>query len=56
VPGFYDDELVGFRVATHDELDLAREAAVAVDANVLLGLYRFLPQTAKARRGSAARK
>jgi hypothetical protein len=51
----YDDELVGCRVATH-ELDLAREAIVAVDANVLLELYRFLPQTGKARTGSAARE
>ena len=47
VPGLYDDEFVGFRVATDHELNAAlREAVVAVDANVLLGLYRFLPQTA----------
>ena len=47
MPGLYDQEFVGFRVATDDELDVAlREAVVAVDANVLLGLYRFLPQTA----------
>lgn len=47
VLGLYDDEFVGFRVATDDELNVAlREAVVAVDANVLLGLYRFLPQTA----------
>lgn len=47
MPGLYDDEFVGFRVPTDDELNVAlREAVVAVDANVLLGLYRFLPQTA----------
>ena len=47
MPGLYDDEFVGFRVATDDELDVAlRDAVVALDANVLLGLYRFLPQTA----------
>jgi hypothetical protein len=47
VPGLYDDEFVGFRRATDDELNIAlRDAVVAVDANVLLGLYRFLPQTA----------
>ena len=47
MPGLYDDEFLGFRVATDDELNVAlREAIVAVDANVLLGLYRFLPQTA----------
>jgi predicted nucleic acid-binding protein len=47
VSGLYDDEFVGFRVATDDEVNVAlREAVVAVDTNVLLGLYRFLPQTA----------
>jgi hypothetical protein len=47
VPGLYDEEFVGFRVATDDQLDAAlRAAVVAIDANVLLGLYRFLPQTA----------
>jgi len=47
VPGLYDDEFMGFRITTDDELNVAlREAVVAVDANVLLGLYRFLPQTA----------
>lgn len=47
VPGLYDDDFMGFRIATDGERDAAlREAVVAVDANVLLGLYRFLPQTA----------
>lgn len=47
MPGLYDDDFIGYRVATDDEKDVAlREAVVAVDANVLLGLYRFLPQTA----------
>lgn len=45
--GLFDDEFVGFRIASNDDIDVAlREAVVAVDANVLLGLYRFLPQTA----------
>lgn len=45
--GLYDGPFVGFRIPTHEETDVAlREAVVAVDANVLLGLYRFLPQTA----------
>lgn len=47
MPGLYDEEFVGFRVPSGDELNVAlREAVVAIDANVLLGLYRFLPQTA----------
>lgn len=47
MPGLYDDEFVGFRIPSSDELNTAlREAVVAIDANVLLGLYRFLPQTA----------
>ncbi len=47
VPGLYDEEFVGFRVCGRNEIDVAlREAIVAIDANVLLGLYRFLPQTA----------
>jgi hypothetical protein len=46
--GLYDGEFVGFRVATSAELDTAlREAVVAVDANVLLDLYRFRPQTSQ---------
>jgi hypothetical protein len=46
--GLYDGEFVGFRVATAVELDTAlREAVVAVDANVLLDLYRFRPQTSQ---------
>lgn len=47
MPGLYDDDFIGYRTATAEELNVAlREAVVAVDANVLLGLYRFLPQTA----------
>ena len=47
LPGLYDEEFVGFRVPSGDDLNVAlREAVVAIDANVLLGLYRFLPQTA----------
>lgn len=46
--GLYDGEFVGFRIASSDELDTAlREAVVAVDANVLLDLYRFRPQTSQ---------
>lgn len=46
--GLYDGEFVGFKVATSAELDTAlREAVVAVDANVLLDLYRFRPQTSQ---------
>lgn len=46
--GLYDGEFVGFRVATSAELDTAlREAVVVVDANVLLDLYRFRPQTSQ---------
>ena len=46
--GLYDGEFVGFRIASSEELDTAlREAVVAVDANVLLDLYRFRPQTSQ---------
>jgi hypothetical protein len=46
--GLYDGEFVGFRIASLDELDTAlREAVVAVDANVLLDLYRFRPRTSQ---------
>jgi PIN like domain len=46
--GLYDGEFVGFRIASSGELDIAlREAIVAVDANVLLDLYRFRPQTSQ---------
>jgi PIN like domain len=46
--GLYDGEFVGFRIASSDELDTAlREAVVAIDANVLLDLYRFRPQTSQ---------
>lgn len=46
--GLYDGEFVGFKIATSEELDTAlREAVVAVDANVLLDLYRFRPQTSQ---------
>lgn len=48
MPGLYDDDFVGFRIATSDELDTAlREAVVAVDANVLFSLYRFRAQTSR---------
>jgi predicted nucleic acid-binding protein len=48
MPGLYDDDFVGFRIATNDERDTAlREAVVAIDANVLLSLYRFRAQTAR---------
>ncbi|MEU5696913.1 hypothetical protein [Actinosynnema sp. NPDC020468] len=44
----YDGEFAGYRIASADELDTAlREAVVAVDANVLLDLYRFRYQTSK---------
>lgn len=46
--GLYDGEFVGFKIATPAELDAAlREGIVAVDANVLLDLYRFRPQTSQ---------
>ena len=46
--GLYDEDFVGYRVASPAELDAAlREAVVAVDANVLLDLYRFRPQTSQ---------
>jgi len=46
--GLYDGEFAGFKVATSTELDTAlREAVVTVDANVLLDLYRFRPQTSQ---------
>lgn len=47
MPGLYGDEFVGYRIPSDEELSLAlSEGVVALDANVLLGLYRFLPQTA----------
>lgn len=46
--GLYDGEFIGFKTASGGELDAAlREAVVAVDANVLLDLYRFRPQTSQ---------
>lgn len=46
--GLYDGDFAGFKIATPDELDTAlREAVVAVDANVLLDLYRFRPRTSQ---------
>lgn len=46
--GLYDGEFAGFKIASKDDLDAAlREAVVAVDANVLLDLYRFRPQTSQ---------
>ncbi|WP_394617985.1 PIN-like domain-containing protein [Lentzea sp. JNUCC 0626] len=44
--GLYDGEFAGYKIASAAELDTAlREAVVAVDANVLLDLYRFSPRT-----------
>jgi len=46
--GLYDGDFVGYRVASSEERDAAlREAVVAIDANVLLDLYRFRPQTSQ---------
>jgi PIN like domain len=46
--GLYDGDFVGFKIASSAELDAAlREAVVAVDANVLLDLYRFRRQTSR---------
>ncbi len=46
--GLYDGDFVGYKIASPAEVDAAlREAVVAVDANVLLDLYRFLPQTSQ---------
>jgi hypothetical protein len=46
--GLYDGDFVGFKIASSAELDAAlREAVVAVDANVLLDLYRFRLQTSR---------
>ncbi|NUT97643.1 MAG: DUF4935 domain-containing protein [Saccharothrix sp.] len=46
--GLYDGEFAGYKIASSDELDTAlRQAVVAVDANVLLDLYRFRYQTSK---------
>lgn len=46
--GLYDGDFVGFRTATDHELEVAlNSAVVAVDANVLLNLYRFRAQTSR---------
>jgi hypothetical protein len=46
--GMYDGEFVGYKIASSAELDAAlREAVVAVDASVLLNLYRFRPKTSR---------
>ena len=46
--GLYDGEFAGFKAASSEQLDAAlRDAIVAVDANVLLDLYRFRPQTSQ---------
>src|SRR5271165_2499042 len=46
--GLYDGDFVGYKMASSAELDAAlREAVVAVDASVLLDLYRFRPQTSR---------
>src|SRR4051794_20798113 len=45
--GLYDEDFAGFRLPSSDEVDAAvRDAVVAIDANVLLSLYRFRDQTA----------
>ena len=46
--GLYDGEFAGFKAASSEQLDAAlRNAIVAVDANVLLDLYRFRPRTSQ---------
>ena len=46
--GLYDEDFVGYKIASSAELDAAlSEALVAVDASVLLDLYRFRPQTSR---------
>jgi hypothetical protein len=46
--GLYDGEFVGFKIASSEQLDIAlREAVVVIDANVLLDLYRYRPQTSQ---------
>jgi PIN like domain len=46
--GLYDGDFVGYKIASAAELDAAlREAVVAVDASVLLDLYRFRPRTSQ---------
>ena len=46
--GLYDEDFVSYKIASPTELDAApREAVVAVDASVLLDLYRFRPQTSR---------
>lgn len=46
--GLYGDDFVGYRVASAPEIETAlREAVVAVDANVLLNLYRYRAQTSR---------
>jgi PIN like domain len=46
--GLYDGDFVGYKIASSAELDAAlREAVVAVDANVLLDLYRLPPRTSR---------
>jgi hypothetical protein len=47
MPGLYDGDFIGYRVPSDAEVDDALAAAVvAIDANVLLNLYRFREQTA----------
>jgi hypothetical protein len=46
--GLYDEDFVGYKIASSAELDAAlHEAVVAIDANVLLDLYRFRAQTSR---------
>jgi hypothetical protein len=46
--GLYDGDFIGYKIASSADLDAAlREAVIAIDANVLLDLYRFRPQTSR---------
>lgn len=46
--GLYDGEFAGFKIASSEQLETAlREAVVAIDANVLLDLYRFRRRTSQ---------
>lgn len=48
VNGLYDGEFVGYKISSSEEINAAlREGIVAVDANVLLDLYRFRPHTSR---------
>jgi hypothetical protein len=46
--GLPDEDFVGYRIASPAEIDAVLcEAVVAIDANVLLDLYRFQPRTSR---------